>query len=556
MFKKLSLLLIGLLICSSAHAALPYKKFSYFSNYGGLNDNLSQLEIADNEATQIQNVVFDTGGAISKRYGYQNITSPGASFEIVAASSAITGLYFYKKSNGDKYLVSCANVSTQLECFQKKYDASNVIPQGAWTRIDGGNLPTSYTNNQFVTFSQAQDVLVITPQASSVTTPWGWQATGNIYTLSSSPSVPKSTISVYHKNILFTAGNSDNPSRVSYSDLTNGITIFNATDFFDLDKNNGQKITGLISAFGNLYIFEDNSIWILTGSSNADFNLQKMVDNVGTLSNQSISIVNNRIYFVTKQNDIAIYDGNYIVEFLSSKIRNTIGANNFNRASTAIGLGFSSYKYKDLDYYVAESLAGTNQNNSVLLFDTGRKAWTLFGGVTPNAWTVADSSNGQNILVFGDYSGQVYYYPNIGTYNDVTNTCNGSNVCTTTSPAIYSYYQTKWFRYSDISLGNKYLRLLKTYISNSNISSTLTTEVKADYNNSGNIYTSTFNPSGALWGVAKWDVDTWPGGGLTIDREEINLGTQMFQIKYSNNIISQDMTILGMELFVEPTDTL
>lgn len=556
MIKKLSILLIGILICSPAYAALPYKKYSYFSNFGGLNDNLSQLEIADNEASAIQNIVFDTGGAISKRYGYQNITSPGAAYEVTAGASAITGLAYYKKSNGDRYIVSCANVSTQLECFEKKYDSGGAIPAGAWTRIDGGNLPTSYTNNQFVTFSQAQDILVITPQASSVVTPLAWQATANIYVLSNSAAAPKSTISVYHKNILFTAGDPSNPSRVSYSDLTNGITQFNVTDFFDLDKNNGQKITGLISAFGNLYIFEDNSIWTLTGSSNSDFSLQKMVDNVGTLSNQSISVVNGYMYFITKQNDIAIYDGNYKVEFLSSKIRNTIGGNNFNRASTAIGVGFSSYKYKDLDYYVGESLVGTNQNNSVLLFDTNKKAWTIFGGVTPNAWTVADAANGQNILVFGDYSGQVYFYPNIGTYNDVTNTCDGSNNCTTTSPAIYAYYQTKWFRYSDIALGNKYLRLLKTYISNSILSSYLTTEVKSDYASQGNIYTFTYNPSGALWGVAKWGVDTWPGGGLNIDREETNIGTQMFQLKYSNNMVSQDMTILGWDLFVEPTDTL
>jgi hypothetical protein len=554
--KKLLIFLICILICSNAYAKLPWDKYSYFSNYGGLNDNLSKLEIADNEATSIQNVVFDTGGAISKRYGYQNITSPGAAYAVVAGSSAITGIYYYKQYGGNNYIVACANVSSQLECFQKQYDASNNIPVGSWTRIDGGNLPTTYNNNQYVTFSQANNVLVITPQASNVTNPWAWQATGNIYTLTNSANVTPSTISVFHKNILFISGDPNNPSRVRYSDLTNGITVFNATDFFDLDKNNGQKVTALVSAYGNLYIFEDNSIWMLTGSSNADFSLQKMVDNVGTLSQQSISVINGHIFFVTKQNDIAIYDGNYSVQFLSSKIRNTIGGNNFNRASTAIGLGFSSYKYKDLDYYVAESLVGTNQNNSVLLYDTYRSAWTVFSGITPNAWAVVDSSNGQNIMIFGDNKGLIYFYPNIGTYHDVSNTCDVNNVCTTTSGSIYSFYQTKWFRYSDAALGNKYLRLLKTYISNSTLASYLTTTVKSDYSNSGNVYTYTFNPSGALWGVAKWGVDMWTGGGLNIDREEPNLGTQMFQILYSNNIVDQDMTILGWELFIEPTDTI
>lgn len=558
--KKILLALSLFVLCHIplAQAEVPWKKYTYFKNWGGLNDNISTLEIKDEEATDIQNVLFDNGGALVKRYGYQNITGSSApAYKLGANVTGVPGIAYYQKTNGNKYIFAIGNNSGQATGYSKTIDASGGIPTGTWSSQGNGNLPASFTNDQLVTFSTAEDILVMTVAGSSSNTtyPSAWQATGNVYQFTLDADCPKAKYNAYHKNLLFLAGNPDNPSRVSFSDLTLGITNWVATDFFDLDKNNGQFITGLISAFGNLYVFENNSIWMLSGSTRDDFSLQKMVDNVGTLSQQSIKIVNNKIFFITSQNDIAVYDGAFGVTFLSSKIRNTIGDNNFNRAPQALGLGFSSYRYKDLDYYAAESTIGSSTNNQVLLFDTYREAWTKIQGISPNSWTVIPNSSGLGEMVFGDYNGLVYFYPNIGTYNDVSNTCSGANPCSTTSPAIYSFYQTKWFMYPEIALGDKYLRLLKTYVLNSSSnSSTLTTEVKADYEVSGNIYIFNYSPSGALWDVSQWDIAEWGGGGLNIDRQEINLGTQMFQIRYSNGVVDQDMSILGFESFIEPTD--
>lgn len=554
----LVLVIFGLSHIDSVKAAVPWTKFSYFKNYGGLNDNLSTLEVADNEATDIQNVIFDNGGALIKRYGFANIAgSSTPTFKLGSNVTGVPGIAYFKNSSGNIYLFAVGNNNGQATGYSKQIDASGVVPTGAWLFQGIGKLPGSYTNNELVTFSAAENTLVMTVAGDSSNTaiPSGWQATGPVYQFTADADCPKAKYNAYHKNILFLAGDPTRPYRVSFSDLTLGITNWIATDFFDLDTNNGQFITGLVSAFGNLYIFENNSIWQLSGTNRDDFSLQKMVDNVGTLSQQSIAIVNNTIFFITSQNDVAIYDGNFSVKFISSKIRNTIGQNNFNRAAQALGLAFSSYRYKDLDYYASESTIGSSSNNQVLLFDTYREAWTKLANMNTNSWAVIPSSAGINTLVFGDYSGLVYYYPNISTYSDVANSCTGSNVCTTTSPGIYSFYQTKWFRYPEVSLGDKYMRLLKTYfINSSSLASSIQIEVKTDYAASGNLYTFNYMPSGALWGVSKWSEDTWGGGGLNVDREEVNLGTQMFQIKYSNSTASQDMSILGFETFVEPTD--
>lgn len=558
--KKAHLIVAGLLcsilLSTSANAQLSLKKYSYFSNYGGLNDSLAQTAVQDNEATSIQNVVFDTAGAISKRYGYQNIEpATGNIYQVGGGNYAVTGLSYYQNPTTlNKYIVAIANINGQATGFEKLLGSNNSIPGGSWVNIGSTGLPSNYTNDEQPVMTQANGVLVMSFPSSPASQAMAWQATANIYQFSS-PSInsPNSACNAYFNNILFFACDTGNPTKVSFTNLSGAFNSFVATDFFTLNLNDNHYITALFPAFGNLYIFEDNSIWMLTGSSRDTFALQEMVNNVGTLSPHSVQLINNEIYFVTKQNDIAIYDGAFTVKYLSSKIRNTIGSNNFTRASEVLGLGFSSYKYKDLDYYVAESTVANSSNNQVLTFDTDRTAWTKFNNFNPDSWTVIPSTTGQDQLVFGDYEGNVYYYPNIGTYNDVSNSCS-SGVCTVTSPAIYSYYTTKWFTYPDVSLGDKYFKILKTYVQNSSLSSTLTTTINYDYNSPGMTFSTTYNPSGSVWGTALWGSGVWESTqSLNINRQEPNVGKQMFQIEYSNDNSGEDMTILGFETFIEPT---
>lgn len=559
MLRKLPIIVLLFFISTTAHAQLSYKKFSYFSNSCGLNDSLAQTAIKDCEATALQNVVFDTAGAISKRYGYKNIEpTTGNIYQVGNGNNAVTGLaYYINPSTSNKYIVAIANVSGQATGFEKQLGSNNSFPGGPWVNIGSSGLPSNYTNDQQPVMTSANGQLIMSFPSVPAQQAMAWQATGNIYQFSS-PGLnsPNSSINAYFNNIMFFAGDPANPTRVNFTNLSGAFNSFLATDFFTLNLNDGHFITALFSAFGNLYIFEDNSIWMLTGSSRDTFALQQMITNVGTVSPHSVQLVNNMIYFITKQNDIAIYDGAFSIKYISSKIRNTIGGNNFVRAPQSLGIGFSSYKYKDLDYYVAESITGSSTNNQILQFDTDRESWTKFTNFNPDSWIVIPGTTGQDELVFGDYNGNTYFYPNIGTYNDVSNTCSGSS-CTITSPSIYSLYTTKWFTYPDVSLGDKYLRVIKTYIQNSSLPSILTTTVNYDYTIPGNVFNYSYAPSGALWGTALWGIGLWGSTQvLNIDREEPNDGKQMFQVTYSNNNVDQDMTILGFETFIDPTSQL
>lgn len=543
MKKFLSLFLaLSVFLCSfSAYAQLPWKKYPYFQNWGGLNDQLSETEIADNEASKIQNVIFDTGGALKKRFGY--ITIPNNPFKVHTGSVVcVNGIFFYRQNDGDRFVVVIANSDSKAVAVKKDYETGGGLEIGAWDNIDFSGFPINFSNSDLVDASVAEDKLILTVPATTQSAPFSYDGSPSVKFLTEDTDCPVATLNEYHKNHLFLAGDDDNPSRVNFSALDD-ITSYSALDFFDVQTSDGSRVRGFISAYGSLYIFKDYSIWRLSGYERDTFILEKMVDGIGTRSAQSIAMVNNLIHFTTAQNDTAVYDGGYNVQFISQKIRNTIGGLNFSRSTNNLGLAFSTYKYNDYDYYYAASRAGTSENNTVLLFDTAFKAWTNFLGMNPNAWCVAEDSAGQNVMLFGDYSGYVHQYPSTGYYD--------GNVETT---PISAFYETKWFRYSDLSLGDKYWRVLKTYTLSDSETNYLYVECKSDYEESGKKITLDLSESSSLWDVMVWDEDTWAGQTLLAHRSEIEKGKNMFQARFYNNDVNRGFTMFGFEMMIEPTE--
>lgn len=551
MVLKMRILTVSILCLISSfvgnfkvHSQPSWVKYSYFQNWGGLNDNLSSTEISDNEASDIQNVVFDTGGALVKRYGYIAIPNSPKSKVVSGSSISITGLIFYQQNDEDRYIVGTAYADGAAKGFQKTYEIGGGIPNTGWTEITGSGIfpSTGYAVDNLADFAVAENVVVITLDSAVQVKPIKWTGAGNVSALTVDTDCPAVTLVEYHLNHLFLSGNDTYPSRVYFSAIDD-ITNYTSTDFFDVQTADGTRVRGLISAFNSLYIFKDYSIWRLSGTNRDDYILEKVVDGIGTLSSQSIMVVNNLMYFTTAQNDIAAYDGGYNIAFPSQKIRNTISELNFTRASNALGIAFSTYRNNDYDYYGSVSTVGSGTNNKILFFDTFHKAWSKFSGINVNAWCVGRNGVGKNILIFGDYSGYVYSYPSTSYYD-------GDEV----SGAITSFYQTKWFKYPEICLGDKYWRLLKTYVLSENSNIYLNVNCMSDYEFEGKaVNISLGSSTTSLWDVMVWDEDVWGGQTMIINRSEINKGKNMFQIKYSNNNLSEGFTIFGFETFIEPT---
>ena len=543
-------LAVVLLLTTVSYAQVNWQKFSYFTNYGGLNDHIASTEIKDDEATDIQNMVFDTAGTLQKRHGYTTCPLP---YSKVTNSilTVVNGLKYYQKNNGDAYLVAVANANGNAVFVQKKFQTGGGLGTGSWVDISTGTI-TAFSDNYRPSFAIASDDVIMAIPTTTGKAPYMWDGGAGSFTpLTTDADCPKASIVVYHKNQLF-LNDTTRPSRIWFSGLPGGltagggtgnITTYEPTDFIDVDSNDGMQIRGMISAFDCLYIFKDQSIWKLSGYDRDSFRLDQMIDGIGTLSNQSICSINNTIFFITPQNDIAAYDGAYNVVFLSDKIHGTISKLNFQSAANAISVPYSTYRFNDFDLYTSVCTGGKSQHDLVLMHDNDMKAWTKLVGINASAWCVGPDSNGQNALYFGDYSGYIHQYPSTGYYD--------GNVATA---PITAYYQTKWFRYPEI-FGNKYWRLLKSYILSENTADTyIDTYCRSDYEAEGKLINIPTSNIGTMWDASTWDVDKWAGQSLIVDRREINKGTQMFQVKWQNTATSQGFTLLGYEIFIEPSD--
>jgi len=518
MKKIISLFLSFLLISSNAFAEIAWLRQDFFSNVGGLNDSFSPIAIADNEATDLQNVVFTTSGNWKTRPGYSKLNAT-----TLGASVVTTGLKYYAQADGDKFLVG---VFSDDKIRKMDYNGTSG-PDGTWDDITGA-LSFAIGQDNLASFAVGQDALIIEDGLSS-TPPYLWDGTGNAAALSGSP--PNATIVAFHKNMAFAAGNSAAPSTLYFSDLgdienwTSGLS-----GNVSVETNDGSIIRAIVPGYDALYIFKDTSIWRLSGDDKDNFQLQRMISGTGCNSPNCVSLVGNDFFFTSSQGDIYLYDGAVNLKLISTKIESTINNANFSRFQYVSSIVF------DKDYYVSFSNTGSNTHNRILNFDTFHLAWTKFLNINANAMAVADSGTGEEMVVFGDYSGFVYKYPS-GTDDAGT--------------GISTSYTTKYFRFPEAS-PIKDWKLLKVF-ANQEDDYNLTVETKVDFENTGTSEDINLLGSGsALWGTAIYGTSVYEGQNLIIGRIEVNKEGNFFQVKFTQSL--HPIEIKGFQMFIEDQD--
>lgn len=515
--RKLLIGLLAVLLSTPCFAQVNWAKKPYFDFSGGLNDTASPILIKDNESPDLQNVVFDKSGYFETRSGYAKLNST-----TLGASLACTGIKYYEPTSGTQFLAAVFDDGSI-----RKMDYSSG-PDGTWDDITGS---LSFVNNQNIlaSFAVGEDTLLIEDGLDS-TAPYKWTGVGNAAALGGSP--PNASIIAYHKNHAFAAGNDSNPSTLYFSDINdieNWTTGLSGST--PIETNDGSIIRALIPGFDALYIFKDKSIWRLTGSDKDTFRLQRMISDVGTLSQQSVGLLGSDIIFLSDQGDVFLYDGAVGLRKISSKIQDSLDALSFDRFQFASGAVF------DDDYYVSATTGAGSDHDRVLYLDAFHLAWSKFTGFSINAMAVADNGSGQDMLVFGDYGGFTYKYPS-GT-NDA-----GS--------AIDAYYVTKQFYYSDLSINKTLKKLFVFADEKSNYS--VTTEIRSDFSTSGTQTDISLLGPGSSYDSAIYDTDIYGGGSLIVGEIEPNENGKFFQIKYLNGTLDQPFTIKGQELYIEQND--
>lgn len=527
-------LFLAIMLPAWAQADFPWKAFEFQQFGAGLNDALDPVSISTSEASDLQNITFTTGGSIKKRDGFTRINSTANP----SATAVTIGGTMYRQSDGDRFLIRLVNDGGTDVIQKMDYGAGTTGPDGTWDDITGAVSFVVGTDNQG-DFAQAFDTLVI-EDGVSTTAPFKWSGTGNADNLGGSP--PNATMVEYHKNHLWSAGGSANPSRVSFSNICTTsatcIETYTATDFFELDTNDGQIVTGLKSNLDCLYVWKTESIWRICGSSRDTFKQELMVRGIGTRSNSSIAIINNQFLFKTHLGDYARYDGGINVEIISSKIEGSLGNLNLDRIDDVRATAFDDGT-GDQDYYACETQTGAGTHNRVLLYDTFHKSWTKFTGLACNAIWSYELGTLEPAIAFGDYVGFVNRYPN-GTSD--------------AGSAIDAYWQSGWWRVPELPL-RKVFRKAIVYVEQSG-DYNLTFNRRFDFEASGTDTSINLAGTGALYDTAIYDADAYADLTTTAVHVEFAGATQgdyFMQWRVENANANQPFVVKLVRVFVEET---
>lgn len=504
---------------TSASAPISSKVFN-----GGLNSTAGPLGLKDNESSDLQNIDFDKYGSILKRNGYATLNTASVTGSTSSATAnQCDGLYWYEFPT-----TAGATTRNALSVFGGKIYRMDDL-DGTWDDISGAVSITSGNQFAYETFNKT---LFAT---NGVNPPIQWAGIGTAVTATVVSGLTKAKCVCLFNNFLFygnvTVSGTAYSSRIYWSAVRDPAT-WNAADWIEVAKDDGQEITGLKVLQDRLVIFKNRSIYNLyfTGDADVPFILPgggKSNSAVGCVAQFSIQEVENSLVFLS-------YDGLYVYDGMNSyKISHQI-------SNTFLDYGYSqlanarSLVYKTRNRYLL-GIAGTDSttNNRVILWDYFNNAFSIYVGLSISAMSTFFVDGVNERPYFGDYSGFVYRM-------DTTSTDNPKNIAT----AISAYYYTNW-RYFDDLCDQKGIPHIYLYFRLNN--TTLTLSYSYDFE-AADTYSQSFSLATGLdvWDTMLWGTGEWAGSGGNLVRRDLTGRGRLVRFKFFNSITGETFRIDGI----------
>lgn len=390
----------------------------------------------------MQNIQFVEAGGISKRYGY---TALGTGL-----SNNPRGLGTYVDSSNSKYV--CTIDGTSLKYLK---DTSTT-----WTAAGGDTFTTGLTT----TFTQAGGNLFI------------WNGTdGGAYftgsTVTRPGTMPKAKFALFFKGYHFASGvdgqlnrlyiaeaqdltdftNASGASTLNNSTEVPGATSFTDTasdpaEFIDIDKNDGDKITGLATFQDNVIVFKERSIHQVSLDSSGTPSVALVTRSLGCVSHKSIENAENDVFFLSRRGVYVLgNEPNFFTSIRTNELSSRI--NPQIKLISEANLNLVTAIYFDYKYYMGVPEGGTTTNNLLWTYDRRYLAWSRSKTSTFNAesFTILIDSNNRERLLF-TASNEAKVYEVTQAYND-----NGT--------AIDAYWISKAFDAGDFDIQKRWLYL-------------------------------------------------------------------------------------------------
>lgn len=379
----------------------------YRVNNGGLNTKASHFAVKENESPDCQNVNFGEDGAIIQRNGYVALLTTA-----ITGTPKVTGIHAYVQADGDDWLIVTAG--------------SKIYKSDSMTTVSLGDITGEITITPLYLFDFCtfMDTVILT---NGVDPPIKWDGSGDAVAAAVPTGLTTAKWVAQFKNYLFyanvTQGGTLYASRIYYSDLMD-IGTWDATNYIDVSRDDGEQIKGMEVLGDRLCIFKESKVYELIATGDPDVPFQ-MIETPGRGCASGYTIFNVMGYLIYLSYDgLYRFDGSYST-IVSDKITPTINEANQSRLADYVAA-----PYFDNKQYWLCTTATSNQalNNRVIVWDWYNDAFTLYTNIAASYVTTFRVS-GKEYMYSGDYYGQLYRQ-DYGT-ND-----NGT--------AIDAYYWTAW----------------------------------------------------------------------------------------------------------------
>lgn len=395
---------------------------------GGLVLDKDTFSIPPGAALQLQNFEPDINGGYRRINGFDEYDTN----QIGGSTGTILGVHIYK----DQVIASKGTAV---------YKSSG----SGWTSIDTGR--TSAGRYTFATFNFNNTEKVI--WCDGANRPSSYDNT-TVVDLSNAPSDPE--IVAIYKNHVFFAGMSTNPQEIVFS------APFDETDYTAANGAGSVRVDSAVKGLRvfreRLFIFCEDEIFSLAGSSVADFQLQPVTRKIGCIDGFSIQEIAGDLVYLAPDGLRTIAGtekiGDVELGTVSKQIQPRLDNVNKDRISSVVIRNKSQYRL----FFPGDSQAQSAAQGIIGVIKAGVESgigWEYadIKGIKP-ACCASGFISGTETVVHGGYDGYVYK-------QETGDTFNGTN--------IQAIYQGPDFTMGDAGIRKMMQRIIWNYDNEGNV---------------------------------------------------------------------------------------
>lgn len=469
---------------------------------GGLNLSTARQDLQMNETPSCLDVDFDNRGGVVCRRGIASVTTAATmgttatSGYLVGQLSLGTDLVWGISSAGKIWTWDGSTVVENATVTTSNMTTESV--RGAtWGQV-GATAARLFLANTYLTGTLTMRTWDGTAAAPTTLT----NTANNVYTAPAGGNAPLAKLICDHGGYMWWADTLEGGirfrSRLRFSHPLQPAD-FAAADYFDIEPDDQtDQITALVRFRGQLFVFKKKAVYAVYGTTRDDFVVQRIAATAGTVSQDSVAVSQDSMYWWSPDGDVFKYNGTVITS-IATKI-NILARNGTMNAGDDHRLAWAGDRL-----YVSFLNVDSTRSTYVYMPMVGRSgSWTKYS----YQWT-----------------SMVWWRRNVGSTSVITRILGQAGVSdlniatqkadyngTSTTP-IAAQYTTAWFQADNPALLKKWHRVTASVAADD--PATLNLTVYQDFDES-TIVKQLSNPINAATGSLVWGAATgnWGGVGL------------------------------------------